>query len=166
MRCEMLPIPFLPSSALPLTDEALSVSVLQPDAAALAAVDDIVADCFFSVGQAIGDRKSVDYDAVVWWRDHFRATFLNALARSGNTWTEDRSRVTAVAHLLAERAVRHAGDAPSIDRACAMKAAADAKAYCAIRAHGRRAGPSTALRAGRALADAASPLHAGYWCLP
>jgi hypothetical protein len=125
--------------------------------AARASVDYIVEDCFFSVGQAIGDRKALDFEAVVWWRDHFRAKFLRTLDRSGDTWRQDRNRVTAVAHLLAERAVRHAGDRPSIDLACAMKAAGDVEAYCAIRAHGRRGARSI---------DGASPLHAGYWCLP
>jgi hypothetical protein len=126
---------------------------------ASSAVDDIVNDCFFSVGQAIGGRKPLDFDAVIWWREHFRTKFLRTLQRDGNTWREDRHRVTAVAHLLAERAVRHAGDRPSIDRACAMKAAGDVEAYCALRAHGRR-------RRTPAPADCASPIHAGYWCLP
>jgi hypothetical protein len=123
------------------------------------AVDDIVNDCFFSVGQAIGARKALDFEAVVWWREHFRAKFLRTLQRDGNSWREDRHRVTAVAHLLAERAVRHAGARPSIDRGCAMKAAADVEAYCALRATGRH-------RRTPVPADSASPLHAGYWCLP
>jgi hypothetical protein len=125
---------------------------------AIAAVDDIVNDCFFSVGQAIGGRKALDFEAVVWLREHFRAKFLRTLQRDGNTWREDRHRVTAVAHLLAERAVRHAGDRPSIDCASAMKAAGDVAAYCALRARGRRRASVPA--------DSASPIHAGYWCLP
>ena len=132
--------------------------ITEPDTA-LAVVDGIVDDCFFSVGQAIGGRKALDFEAVVWWRDHFRAKFLRTLQRSGNTWREDRHRVTAVAHLLAERAVRHAGEHPSIDCACAMKAAGDVEAYCALRARGSR-------RRAPAPSDSASPLHAGYWCLP
>ena len=140
----------------PTTPHPPHVTVPDP---ALADVDDIVNDCFFSVGQAIGGRKALDFEAVVWWREHFRAKFLRTLRRDGNTWREDRHRVTAVAHLLAERAVRHAGDRPSIDRAIAMKAAGDVAAYCAIRAHGRRRHASVP-------ADSASPLHAGYWCLP
>ena len=147
----LAPTPDLPAvcSELPQPEES--------DAALEAAVNYILDDCFFSVGQAVYARKSLDHPALIWWRDHFRVKFLHALRRSGNTWLQDRDRVTAVAHLLAERAVRHAGNRPSIDRACAMKAAADVEAYCAIRAGGRRRG---------APADSASPMHAGYWCLP
>lgn len=144
-------------AALTPTNLPLS-SVVEPDTT-FASVDGIVDDCFFSVGQAIGQRKTLEFEAVVWWRDHFRAKFLRTLQRSGDTWREDRVRVTGVAQLLAERAVRHSGDRPSIDLACAMKAAGDVEAYCALRAHGRR-------RRQALPADSASPLHAGYWCLP
>jgi len=149
-----------PQTACTPADPHPRSSVEPVDAQLSATADTIVNDCFFSVGQAIGGRKTVDFDAVVWWREHFRAKFLHTLLRRGDTWQQDRDRVTAVAHLLAERAVRHAGERPSIDRACAMKAAGDVAAYCALRGlrgpGGRR----------RAHADSTSPLHAGYWCLP
>ena len=146
------------TDAAPLPTNPRSAPVVESGATG-AAVDDIVNDCFFSVGQAIGGRKALDFEAVVWWRNHFRTRFLGRLQRTGNTWREDRHRVTAVAHLLAERAIRHAGEQPSNDRACAMKAAGDVEAYCALRAgrHGRRA---------PAPVDSASPRHAGYWCEP
>ena len=146
-------------AAVPASTANLHPTYFKEADAALEAVDDIVNDCFFSVGQAIGGRKALDFEAVVWWREHFRAKFQRTLQRSGNTWREDRHRVTAVAHLLAERAVRHAGERPSIDLPCAMKAAGDVEAYCALRAGGRR-------RRSPVAADSASPLHAGYWCLP
>jgi len=146
------------ASPAPASPDPHPRPIVEPDTA-LAAVDEVVDDCFFSVGQAIGERKTLDFEAVVWWREHFRTKFLRTLHRHGNTWGEDRHRVTAVAHLLAERAVRHAGERPSIDRACAMKAAGDVEAYCALRARGRR-------RRAPAQADCGSALHAGYWCLP
>ena len=41
-------------------------------------VEYIVDDCFFTVGQVVGMRMTVDYDAVTWWRDHYRATLRAA----------------------------------------------------------------------------------------
>ena len=78
-------------------------------------VEYVVDDCFFTVGQVVGMRTTVDYDAVIWWRDHYRAKFLAAMMAFGNRWLQDRSNVTSVAFMLAERAVRYAEGKPSID---------------------------------------------------
>ncbi len=118
------------------------------------AVEFIVDDCFFAVGQAIGMRTTVEYDAVIWWHDHFRAKFLSAMQEFGNRWLVDRQNVTAVAFMLAERAVRYAEGRPAIDVESAMKAAADVERYCKL--HSRRAS--------RTMGDDAPARIAGYWC--
>lgn len=121
------------------------------------AVDYVLADCFFAVGQTIGMRMTVEHEAVIWWHDHFRSKFLAALRR-GNSWRQARESVTAVGWMLAERAVRHAAGCDSIDMEAARQAAADVERYCQHRA--RRAartsdhGPSAETR------------MAGYWCVP
>jgi hypothetical protein len=124
------------------------------------AVDYVLDDCFFTVGQIVGMRTTVDFDAVVWWRDHFRAKFLAAMQRHGNRWIRDRQNVTAVGWMLAERAVRYAADAPSIDVEAARKAAADVERYCQHHAKRRM----SALRRGSSEAEAT--VIAGYWCVP
>ena len=118
------------------------------------AVEFIVDDCFFAVGQAIGMRKTVEYDAVIWWHDHFRAKFLSAMSEFGNRWLTDRQNVTAVAFMLGERAVRYAEDRAAIDVDAAMKAAADVERYCKLHAR----------RASRSSDDDAVARIAGYWC--
>ena len=118
------------------------------------AVEFIVNDCFFAVGQAIGMRATVEYDAVIWWHDHFRAKFLNAMSNFGNRWLVDRQNVTAVAFMLGERAVRYAEGRPAIDIESAMKAAADVERYCKL--HSRRAA--------RVNGDGEPARIAGYWC--
>jgi hypothetical protein len=118
------------------------------------AVEYIVDDCFFAVGQAIGMRMTVEYDAVMWWRDHFRAKFLSAMTEFGNRWLSDRQNVTAVAFMLGERAVRYAEGRTSIDVEAARKASADVERYCKL--HSRRAA--------RAMGDDAPARIAGYWC--
>jgi hypothetical protein len=125
------------------------------------AVDYVLDDCFFTVGQMVGMRMTVDYDAVVWWRDHFRAKFLAAMQRQGNRWIQDRQNVSAVGWMLAERAVRYASHLPSINVDAARKAAADVERYCAIHARRRAA----ALKATHPTDDATA-LIAGYWCTP
>ena len=35
-----------------------------------------------AVGQSIGTRTTVDYDAIVWRHDHFRTMFLAAMRTS------------------------------------------------------------------------------------
>jgi hypothetical protein len=122
------------------------------------AVDYVLDDCFFTVGQVIGTRKTLEYDAVVWWRDHYRPRFLAAMGRFGARWRADRHNVTGVAFMLAERAVRYAGDALAIDVACARRAAADVERYCQL--HSRRTARA------HAQSDDASPRIAGYWCVP
>jgi len=118
----------------------------------------IVDDCFFAVGQAVGMRTTVDFEAVVWWRDHYRAKFRAAMTAFGNRWLRDRSNVTSVAIMLAERAVRYAEGKPAIDLDAARQAAADVERHCQL--HARRA----ARARGRASSDADSTRIAGYWC--
>ena len=122
------------------------------------AVEYVLGDCFFAVGQTIGMRMTVDYDAVVWWHDHFRTRFLAAMRRQGNRWLRDRENVTAVGWMLAERAVRHADGQDSIQVEAARRAAADVERYCQIRS--RRAPQGGGHDAG------GSPRLAGYWCTP
>lgn len=127
------------------------------DQALREAVQYVLSDCFFAVGQTIGMRMTVDYDAVVWWHDHFHAKFLAAMRRDGNRWLQDRESVTAVGWMLAERAVRHAAGRDAVDVEAARRAAADVERYCRIRSkRGARAGD---LDAG------AIPRLAGYWCV-
>lgn len=120
--------------------------------------DCILDDCLFAMGQVVGTRTTIDYDAVIWLRDHFRANFLRVLHRFGNRWVHDRDNVTAVAAMLGERAVRYASDRSSIDVEAVRHAAADAQRYCAL--HARRAARAHST----ALADSEQPLMAGYWC--
>jgi hypothetical protein len=122
------------------------------------AVDYIVDDCFFTIGQVVGTRKTLDYAAVIWLRDHYRARFLAAMRAFGNRWLDDRDNVTGVAFLLAERATRHAGDASSIDLEAARRAAADVERYCTLHS-GRRARTM-----GLDTRGTDRPLLAGYWC--
>ena len=121
-------------------------------------VEYVLGDCFFAVGQTLGMRTTVDYDAVVWWHDHFRTKFLAAMRRHGDRWLRDRENVTGVGWMLAERALRHAAGRTSIDVEAARNAAADVERYC--RLHAKRAE-----RAADRDAEA-SPRVAGYWCLP
>ena len=120
-------------------------------------VEYVLGDCFFAVGQTLGMRTTVDYDAVVWWHDHFRTKFLAAMRRHGDRWLRDRENVTGVGWMLAERAVRHAAGRDSIDVEAARDAAADVERYCEL--HATRAARA-ADRDGEA-----SPRVAGYWCL-
>ena len=121
------------------------------------AVEYVLADCFFAVGQTIGMRTTVDYEAVVWWHDHFRAKFLSAMRRHGARWLEDRENVTAVGWMLAERAVRHAAAGSAIDINAARRAAADVQRYCEIRSK-RAAGLGEGGGAG-------ASRQAGWWCI-
>jgi hypothetical protein len=123
------------------------------------AVDYVVDECFFAVGQIVGMRKTVEYEAVIWWRDHFRSKFLAAMRAFGNRWTLDRQIVTGVAFMLGERAVRYAGSEPSIDLSSARKATADVERYCQL--HARR---HAATLDGTA-SEGAQPRRAGYWCV-
>lgn len=120
------------------------------------AVEYILDDCFFALGQAIGMRMTVDYDAVMFIRNHFRAKFVSAMRSFGNRWSEDRQNVTGAAMMLGERAVRYAGDRSSIDLDSVRHAAADVQRYCKL--HSRRAA-----RSGDPSEGAQSRI-AGYWC--
>jgi hypothetical protein len=121
-------------------------------------VEYIVDDCFFTVGQVVGMRTTLDYEAVIWWRDHYRARFLAAMMAFGDRWMQDRANVTGVAIMLAERAVRYAEGKPSIDAEAARKATADVERYCEL--HSRRAARTRGLD----VSDSAPVRIAGYWC--
>lgn len=121
------------------------------------AVEYVLADCSFAVGQTVGMRTTVDYDAIVWWHDHFRTKFLAAMRRHGDRWLQDRQNVTGVGWMLGERAVRHAAGRDSIDIEAARRAAADVERYCQSRS--KRAARTGDHEAG------ASPRLAGYWCI-
>ena len=121
------------------------------------AVEGILDDCFFALGQAIGMRMTVDYDAVMFIRDHFRVRFLAAMRAFGNRWSQDRQNVTGVAMMLGERAVRYAGNRGSVDLDSVRQAAADVQRYCKL--HSRRAG-----RSGDPSGEGAQSRIAGYWC--
>ena len=121
------------------------------------AVEYILDECFFALGQAIGMRTTLDYDAVQFIRDHYRVKFLGAMRAFGNRWSQDRQNVTGVAMMLGERAIRYAGDRRSIDLDSTMKAAADVERYCKL--HSRRAA-----RPQGDLTEGAQPRIAGYWC--
>lgn len=120
------------------------------------AVAYVLVDCCFAVGQAMGMRTVVDYDAIVWWHDHFKEKFLAAMRCHGNRWMLDRENVTGVGWMLAERAVKHAKGRNAIDVEAARLAAADVERYCAL--HAKRARQADG-------SDAGLPRMAGYWCL-
>ena len=121
------------------------------------AVEYVLADCSFAVGQTVGMRTTVDYDAIVWWHNHFRTKFLTAIRRQGNRWLQDRQNVTAVGWMLGERAIRHADGRDSINVDAARRAAADVERYCETRS--KRTARSTDRDA------EANPRLAGYWCI-
>lgn len=137
--------PFLPSRAPSASEGDL-------------AVECILADCFFSVGQAVGDRKTAEHTAVIWWHDRYRAKFLRAMHSFGNTWPTDRDRVTAMCRMLGKSAVDYAGEQPAIDLGAAMKAAADVEKFCVRHAERRRR------RLGRPVDVDDVTMYAGYWC--
>jgi hypothetical protein len=102
----------------------------------------ILSDCFFAVGQALASRRGVDYDAVVWMRDRYREKFWQALTVSGNSWEDDRPRVTAVSRWLGQRAEGYAAGKPTIDRVSASQAAAEIEAGCRMSARAVRDHPT------------------------
>ena len=122
------------------------------------AVDAILDDCFLSIGQGIGLRATLAYDAVLFVRSNFRPKFLAAMRRFGNRWLEDRTTVTAVGWMLGERAVRYADGAPSIDLDAIRKASADVERYCQLHASRRNRA------SGRTSSEAETAMIAGYWC--
>ena len=144
------------ASADPTGAEAVGAESGTKGQALEEAVEYVLADCFFAVGQTIGMRMTVDYDAVIWWHDHFRMKFLAAMRHHGNRWLQDRENVTGVGWMLAERAVRHAAGRDSINVEAARSAAADVERYCEIRS--KRAAPAER-------AAETAPRLAGYWCV-
>ncbi len=137
-----------------LLDSASPLNVLELERQ----VEYIMDECFFSLGQAVGMRTTIDYDAVAWIRDHYRAKFLSAMTTFGDRWQKDRANVTSVAMMLGERAVRYSEGKPSIDLDSARKAAADVERHCEL--HARR----TARKMGLDPSDSAATRIAGYWC--
>jgi hypothetical protein len=121
-------------------------------------VEYVVDECFFTVGQVVGMRMTVEYDAVIWWRDHYRARFLAAMKAHGNRWLLDRANVTSVAIMLAERAVRYSEGRASIDCDAARKAAADVERYCQL--HAQRKSRTLDREGNEVPAQIA-----GYWCI-
>lgn len=97
-------------------------------------IDYILGDCLLAVGQAVRTEKTIDADAIRWWRERYRAAFLTAMASRGTSWARDRHRVTAVGRYLGERALFHAEGKPSIDITSARKASADVEAGCRMNA--------------------------------
>lgn len=145
------------ASPVPGGEGAVGAESAAEEQALETAVGHVLGDCFFAVGQTIGMRTTVDYDAVIWWHDHYRTKFLAAMRRQGNRWLEDRENVTGVGWMLAERAVRHSGGRDSIDVEAARRAAADVERYCELRS--KRAAQTGDRDA------AGSPRLAGYWCI-
>jgi hypothetical protein len=97
-------------------------------------VDYILHDCFLAVGQTVGLHKRIEFQAITWWHERYRAFFLDAMTRLGNSWARDRQRVTSVGRYLGLRAVYHAGSRDAIDLTCAMRASADVEAGCRMNA--------------------------------
>ena len=97
-------------------------------------LDYILCDCFLAVGQAVGPDKSVDFDTVVWWHHRYRRAFHHAMMTKGNSWTADRSRVTAVGRYLGQRVAEYTAGRPSIDRTMAARASADVEHGCQMNA--------------------------------
>lgn len=97
-------------------------------------IDAILNDCLLAAGQGIGTEKSVDFEAVVWWRTRYRRFFLHAITANGNDYAADRRRVTAVGRYLGQRALHHAANSPSVDRRAAELASHDVETGCQMNA--------------------------------
>jgi hypothetical protein len=121
-------------------------------------VENILDECFFALGQVVGMRTTIDYEALNFIRDRFRVKFLAQMTTFGNRWEQDRSNVTSVVMMLGERAVRYAQGKPSIDVEAARQASADVERHCAL--HARRA----ARMQGLDPSDPEATRMAGYWC--
>ncbi len=111
-------------------------------------IDAILNDCLLAAGQGIGTEKSVDFEAVQWWRSRYRRFFLHAITAQGNDYAADRRRVTAVGRYLGQRALHHASASPSIDLRAAELASHDVETGCQMNA--RREGLSPAAPAATA----------------
>ena len=97
-------------------------------------IDAILNECLLAAGQGIGSEKSVDFAAVVWWRDRYRQFFEHAITVRGNSWAADRHRVTAVGRFLGQRALHHAADSPAIDLRAVALASRDVETGCQMNA--------------------------------
>ena len=97
-------------------------------------IDAILNDCLLAAGQGIGTEKSVDFDAVLWWRARYRKFFLHAITANGNSYETDRRRVTAVGRYLGQRALHHASASPSVDLRAASLASHDVETGCQMNA--------------------------------
>lgn len=139
------------------THDAASVTTNTPPALERAA-DCILDDCLFAMGQVVGMRMAIDYDAVIWIRDRYRAKFLRAMDAFGDRWPSDRDNVASVAFMMGERAVRYAAGHPSIDLEAVKRAAADVERYCQL--HSKRRARAQGLDVSSDL-----PRIAGYWCM-
>ena len=122
------------------------------------AVDGIVDDCCLAVGQGVGLRAVLEFDAVCHIRRNFRPKFLAAMRQFGNRWLEDRQTVTAVAMMLGERAVRYAGGAATVSLDDIRRASADVERYCQLHAARRARGRE------HDSTEGATARIAGYWC--
>ena len=122
------------------------------------AVDAIVDDCCLAVGQGVGLRAVLDFDAACHIRRNFRPKFLAAMRQFGNRWLEDRQTVTAVAMMLGERAVRYADGAATISLDDIRRASADVERYCQLHAARRARGRE------HDTTEGATARIAGYWC--
>ena len=122
------------------------------------AVDGIVDDCCLAVGQGVGLRAALEFDAVCHIRRNFRPKFLAAMRQFGNRWLEDRQTVTAVAMMLGERAVRYADGAATISLDDIRRASADVERYCQLHAARRTRGRE------QDATEGATARIAGYWC--
>ena len=122
------------------------------------AVGYVLGDCFFAVGQAIGMRMTVDYDAVVWWHDHFRMKFLAGDASSRKPMVagpRERDRGWLDAGRTCSALFRRAGTRSTSRPPVVLLLMS--KRYCEIRS--KRAAP-----VGDHDAETVSRL-AGYWCV-
>ena len=102
-------------------------------------IDNILQDCFFAVGQAVGTDIQLDPEAALWWRDRYHKKFKDALRLRGNSWDLDRPRVMAVGRYLGARARLYAGEQPVITLAAAARASVDVERGCQMNAE-REAG--------------------------
>lgn len=110
-------------------------------------IDAILNDILLAAGQGIGTEKSVDFDAVAWWRTRYRRFFLHAITVKGNDYAADRHRVTAVGRYLGQRALHHAVDSASVDLRAAELASIDVETGCQMNAarEGARPAPHSAV---------------------
>lgn len=157
MLTDLTRSPLSPSTRTPGVDTYAPVTPDQTLANERAA-DTILDDCFMAIGQGIGLRASLDFDAILYFRNHFRPKFLAAIEACGNRWLEDRTTVTAVCHMLGERAVRYANGETIIGLEAMKQASADVERYCQLHA-ARRSG----VRGGTPI-EASVTRIAGYWC--